>query len=112
MADPREEEELFADVARRGAEIYEMLKDALEAEHTGKAVAIHVDSGDYAIADSFPAARAEMHRRRPEGLLFSTRIGPPTDSDIRLGHRILAGKGIEPYASIYAAGKRRQEEEP
>jgi len=109
MAIPEEHEALFADTARRGTAIYEELKAVLEPEHNGRAIAIHVDTGEYAIASTQAGARREMHERRPEGLLFSRTIGPPTERDYALMYRLLAGEGQEPYASYFAAGKRRTE---
>lgn len=85
----QEQEEPFADVARRGRALYdEKLKAVLEPEHNGRAVAIHVDSGEYVLADSLPRARQEMHERQPEGMIFSRTIGVETNQ--ALLQRVLA----------------------
>lgn len=74
-----EHEALFADTAQRGSRIYEeSLKTLLEPEHNGKAVAIHVDTGEYIVADSLPLAREKMHQDQPDGMLFSRTIGIET----------------------------------
>jgi len=89
MAIPEEHEELFADTARRGKAIYEELKAALEPEQNGRAIAIHVDTGEYAIADTPSEARRQMHERRPDGMLFSRTIGVETNQGLL--QRILTG---------------------
>ncbi len=68
------------EVTERGLAIYDSrLKTLLELEHCGEVVAIHVDSGDYAVAPSSPDALRAMRRIRPSGLLFLYTIGPSTD---------------------------------
>ena len=68
------------------------LRAELERDSMGKAVAIHVDSGEYAVADSHAAA-AEllMQRHPPDGRIVTMTIGPPTDSNLRLDSRLNAG---------------------
>lgn len=89
MAVPQEHEELFADVARRGAAIYEeKLKAILEPEHNGKSVAIHIDTGEYAIADNWALARQAIHKRLHEGMVYSRTIGVETNQ--ALIRRLLA----------------------
>lgn len=93
MAIPQEHEELFAEVARRGAAIYEeKLKAVLEPEQNGRAVAIHIDTGEYAVADNWALARKTMRERQPDGMVYSRTIGPPTSADHALAHRMLAGQ--------------------
>jgi hypothetical protein len=81
-------------LAEQGRAIYEeRLKPLLESEHSGKAVAVHVDTGDYAIADNHSdAARALLARHAPDGRIVTLTIGPPTDTDLRLAARITAGR--------------------
>ena len=68
------------EVTERGLAIYEgQLKAILEPEHTGEVVAIHVDSGEYAVAPSSPDALRAMRKRKASGLLFLYTIGPSTD---------------------------------
>ncbi len=65
------------EVTRRGLAIYDArLRAILEPEHNGKVVAIHVDSGDYAVARNSPLARRALRARRPEGMILTTDIGP------------------------------------
>lgn len=81
--------ELLDDLAQRGAQIYESkLRDALERDFMGQIVAIHVDSGDYAVAGREEVAMSELRRKQSEGLLFVRRIGPPTPGDLRLAARL------------------------
>jgi hypothetical protein len=70
----------LADVTERGLAIYEsQLKALLEPDHLGEVVAIHVDSGEYAVAVSSPDALRAMRRLQPSGLLFLYTIGPAED---------------------------------
>jgi hypothetical protein len=56
-------------------------------------VAIHVDSGDYAVAATHSqAARALLARHPADGRTVTLTIGPPTDIDLRLTARMLAGR--------------------
>ena len=75
QAIPSEEEmELLA---AKGRAIYDnTLKAILEPQYTRQEVAIHLDSGDYAVAKNSPYARRALRARRPEGLIMTTNIGP------------------------------------
>ncbi len=88
------EESHLSPLAERARALYaEKLKDLLEPGQNGKAVAIHVDSEDYAVADTHSeAARALLSRHKPDGRIVTLTIGPPTDADLRLAQRILAGQ--------------------
>lgn len=79
------------DVFERGIALYENhLKEILERDYFGKVVAIHPDSGDYAIgADSLKASLA-LRERHHSGLFFIRRIGPPTAGDRRFAARVAA----------------------
>ena len=60
-----------------GRAIYEgKLKVILEPEYNGKVVAIHLDTGDYAVAGNSPYARRNLRIRRPSGLIYVTDVGP------------------------------------
>lgn len=76
------------EVERHGAALYERLRVTLERDHLGATVALHPDSGDYVVAEESPDAMQAMMERRPDGLMFIRRIGPPTPSDLRLAQRI------------------------
>lgn len=61
------------------------LKARLESECLGCAAATHVDSGDYATADTHSAAaRILLRTHRRDGRIVTLTIGPPTAEDIRL----------------------------
>ena len=82
-----EEHEALAD---KGLAIYKKLKPILEPDFDKKYVAIHVDSEDYAVADSSGDAMRAMRKRRPEGFLLMMRIG--NEPEWGLAGRILAGE--------------------
>ena len=64
---------------RFGEEIYERkIRPKVEATHHGKIVAIDVDSGDYAIADTGLAAADALRKRRPALDVWVVRVGYPT----------------------------------
>lgn len=68
------------EVTQRGLEIYNgRLKSLLEPAQNGRVVAIHVDTGDYVVADSSPEALRAMRKIHPTGLLFRYTIGPAED---------------------------------
>ena len=51
----------FSDAARKGLAFYDAaLKSTLEPEQNGRAVALHVDTGEYVVADTLPEARRAM----------------------------------------------------
>jgi hypothetical protein len=81
-------------LAEQGRAIYEAtLKPLLEPEHCGEAVAVHVDTGDYALGKSHSdAARALLARHQPDGRIVTLTIGPPTDGDLRMAARLTAGR--------------------
>ena len=83
-----EEHEAFTN---RGLAIYEeKLKLILEPEFDNKYVAIHVDTGDYEVANSSGDAMRAMRKRRSEGRLVIMRIG--NEPEWGLAARILAGQ--------------------
>ena len=68
------------------------MKEILEPDHNGAAVAIHVDTGDYSIGKSHSAATRELLARHDrDGRIVTLSIGPPSDSDMRLIARMNAG---------------------
>ena len=81
---------IFTDTVARGKAIYnERLKPLLEPTQNGKAVAINVENGDYAVADSLKEARALLHARYPGIVSMSRTIG--VETDLGLLARVLAG---------------------
>ena len=70
---------LEEEIARLGDEIYERdIRSNVEATQHGKIVAIDVDSGDYAIADTALAAADALRERRPALNVWAVRVGYPT----------------------------------
>lgn len=67
---PREE------VARLGQEIYERdLRSRMEAAHRGKVLAIDVDSGNHAIADTASVAAKRLRAQHPNACVWLMRVG-------------------------------------
>ena len=64
------------ELARLGDQIYERdIRPKIEATQRGKIVAIDVDSGDYAIADTALAAADALRERRPALDVWAVRVG-------------------------------------
>ncbi len=69
----------LSEVSRHGLEIYDTaLRSVLEPEFNGQVVAIDVQSGDHAVADTSPAAMRALRQRRPQAVLLIRTIGPET----------------------------------
>lgn len=67
------------EIARLGDEIYERdIRSKVEATQHGKIVAIDVDSGEYATADTALAAADALRERRPALDVWAVRVGYPT----------------------------------
>src|SRR5438477_3874662 len=65
------------DVSARALGIYEeRLQALLETDHIGRVVAIHPESGDFAVGGNSPGARRALRERRQEGMIVTMRIGP------------------------------------
>ena len=92
---PTEEE--MERLSAKGRAIYdEKLKPVLEPEHNGQVVAIHLDTGDYAVAKNSPSATKAIRARHPSGLLMVTDIGPARMDSLTLrmlGSQLLSGDG-------------------
>ena len=79
------------EIACKGSAVYERIRERLEASDRGKQVAIHVDTGDYAIGrTSAEAGRALLAGKRPDGRMFVRQIGD--EPEYALAARILAGE--------------------
>jgi len=61
----------------RGQEIYQRLKDQLEANYLGKIAAIEVESGDYFVGDSVVEAAKKARAKHPDKLFYFIKIGAP-----------------------------------
>ncbi len=69
---------LLEETARLGDEIYERdIRPQVEADHYGEVVAIDLESGDYAIADTALCAADALRERRPAPDVWVVRIGYP-----------------------------------
>jgi hypothetical protein len=83
------------DVARRGLAIYEaQLKPLLEPDYNGQIVAIHVESGDHAVARFSGQAVRAIRKRHPTGQLLVRTIGKAMDYGLAhrmRGFRLLPG---------------------
>ena len=67
------------ETARLGDEIYDRdIRPHVEATYRGKVIAIDVDSGDYAIADTALAAADALRERCPATDVWAVRVGYPT----------------------------------
>ncbi len=78
-------------LSKRGLAIYdEKLKPILEPGFDKKYVAIHVDTEDYAVADSSGNAMRAIRERHPEGWLVMKRVG--NEPEWGLAARLLVGK--------------------
>ena len=65
------------ETARLGDEIYERdIRPRIEADHHGEYVAIDVDSGSWAVADSILGAAEQLREQSPEANdVWSVRVG-------------------------------------
>ena len=67
------------ETARLGKEIYERdIRSQVEPGHRGRVVAIDVDSGEYAIADTASAAAKRLRAQRPDAGVWLMRVGYQT----------------------------------
>ena len=67
------------ETGRLGEEVYERkIRPKVEATHYGKIVAIDVDNGDYAIADTGLAAAEALRKQHPVLDVWVVRVGYPT----------------------------------
>jgi len=77
------------EIIRRGKTIYEHdLRSRIEAQHTGKMLALDVDSGDYEIDAEAYRAVQRVRERHPTATPYVIRIGSRTA--YRLGARFQA----------------------
>ena len=65
------------EICLRGEEIYQTLKDRLEAEHRGKIVATEPESGDYFLGKEVVEATEADRRTHLDKLFYYVRIGFP-----------------------------------
>ena len=80
-----------AEIVERGTLIYEQrLRALLEPAHIGKYVVIDVETGDYEVDADHMAASDRAAARRPDAVLYATRVGSRTIA--RMGGRRMVGK--------------------
>ncbi len=85
---PTEEE--MAELSTRGQAVYETKKSLLEPEFNNQYVAIHVDTGDYAVAKTSAAATRALHLRHSPGRAYTRKIG--NEPEYGLAARLLVGE--------------------
>jgi hypothetical protein len=62
--------------SRRGTEIYErQVRPKVDPAEAGKIVAIDIDSGEFAIAETSLAASERLLRERPNAQVWCVRVG-------------------------------------
>ena len=80
------------ETASLGDQIYERdIRPHVEPEHVGEVIAIDVDSGDYALADSASAAAKRLREGRPDAQVWLMRVGYETLRSFGGGSRRRAG---------------------
>ena len=77
-------DETFDEVSDRSNDIYrDRLKAEIEATHLNQFIAIHVDSGDYAVAKSTAKATRELLKRQPvNGRIYLRKIGDESEDGL------------------------------
>jgi len=60
-----------------GQQVYERLKEELEAKYKGKIAAIEVSSGDYFIGDTVVEAIKKAEEKFPDDVFYIVRVGYP-----------------------------------
>jgi hypothetical protein len=63
------------EVARKGKEIDEKIRDKMESEHKDEALAIEMESGDYFLGKSAIDSTDKGRQKHPDGLFYVVRIG-------------------------------------
>lgn len=84
-------DEELQELSRLGQAIYERLRPDIEPGHAGEFVAIHVDTGEYAIGRTATDARRALRARQdPCGRMHTQKIGD--EPDYALAARWWAGQ--------------------
>ncbi len=71
-------------VLAKGKEIYLKIKDQLEQNHSGKIVAIDVDSGEYFVGETLIEANDKAREKYLNKQLYFARIGTDVAMAIRV----------------------------
>jgi hypothetical protein len=84
-------QDMLDELHAKGSAVYERLRQSLESEHWNRFVAIHVDSGDYAVGKTAGEASRRLRAlRQPDGRMFLRKIG--NEPEYELSARILDGE--------------------
>lgn len=75
------------EVTERGTAVYDQLRSSLEPALDGQFVAIHTQSGDYALGRSTAAAMRAIRKLHDHGPLFLRKIG--SEPEYGLAARLL-----------------------
>jgi hypothetical protein len=80
------------EVMQRGATIYQnRLRSLFEASNAGQYIAVHVDSGDFAIAKSTGSAVRALRKNHPaDGRIYLRKIGD--EPEYGLAARFVSGE--------------------
>lgn len=80
------------EISELGSSIYvDRFKAQLEPQYNNQYIAIHVDSGDHAIAKTTSTATRELLKTHtPDGRIYVQRIGP--EPEYALAARLLSGE--------------------
>ena len=80
------------DLVQKGIALYEakFKRDMEDNGHIGEAIALHVDTEDFALGETHTEARRKLGQRYvPDGRIVSLTIGPPTEADVDMAQRFL-----------------------
>ncbi|MDO8743344.1 MAG: hypothetical protein Q7J30_02210 [Candidatus Azambacteria bacterium] len=69
---------------KKGTELYESLKLKLEPGKNGFYIAIEIESGNYAVAETSEKAMMELRTKYPDKLFFVRRIGELSKISLRI----------------------------
>ena len=65
----------FAEIGRRGRELYESMQSEMERHYTGEYLVIDIETGEYAHADERRVAYEMLTKQRPDALVYCVRVG-------------------------------------
>lgn len=63
------------EIAEKGEQLYEKIKEVLEPEHKGEIVAINVNTGDYFLGKTPQEAEKKARERFPDEVFYIKRVG-------------------------------------
>ena len=78
---------------QRGMALYNVkIRPVVEPQYQGQHIAVHLDTGDYAVARTSSDARRALRARQPDGLIMTTLIG--ADQMDQLSYRMMGASSI------------------